>query len=184
MAPRQLCAVLWLVLLAIGLLSYVYANLAPIVFFGSFALMFVTVRLSRVTSREVCTMPVAYRGAIAILLATALLGVVLGLLPAARDTSKVLAILFGVVSLLSYRALVARGPSAAIAAVAIILVLWFPFAFLALFGCHPRGGTPWTTIATMRCLVATMLLLPITASITLLSFTPRQSELPDARLLR
>lgn len=182
---RWTCAVCWLVVLGLALMAFfVEPGFAMIAFFGALVLMAVTVWAARVTREEVCTMPFAYRGVMATLFAVALGGVIIGVLPDTRDTSQLLAILFGVVALLAYRGLVSRGPRAAIVAVAIILVLWLPFGFLALFGSHhPHKVPPWTTVASLRCLAMILVLLPATAAVTLFSFRPRSDVLPAARLL-
>jgi hypothetical protein len=184
--PRRVCAVLWLGVLATALGGFVSPMLYITAFLGAFMMMVMTVMTSRIRRDEQLRHPLAYRLAAGTLLVVTLVGVAIGLWPGARDTSQLLAVLFGIVALLAYRAFVARGPSHAMFVVAVTMFLWIPFAFLSLLGCHRPGYvTPWSTTASLQVLQIMVLMLPVLAVAALLAFAPRKpGELPHAVLVQ
>lgn len=185
---RRFCAALWLCVFGAAAAGAVIGDgRASLAAFGLAVLAsLLTVVMAKPGHDERLMVPVGYRVATGAVLGAALAGAALALLPGACEASKVTGVFFGLAAVLAYRAVVARGPRAAVVAVIVAMWSWIPFAFVAFCGCRGgyRGAARWSEIASSVTLHAFLLLLPIAAAAALLAFAPRRDELPDARVLR
>lgn len=187
---RQVCAVLWGVLVALalaGMLAGTYGVVA-LAWLGAVALLFITVIGTRPARVARLVEPYAYRGAATVLLAVNVAGVVLGCLPGATETSRLLALYFGLIGVFGYRALVASRPGPALLTVTITLFAWLPAAFVAAVsgGCkrpYYHRVIPLTEHASVALCHAAVLLVGVLAAAAVAGFAPRTDELPDARIV-
>ena len=189
LGTRRVCGWLWMFVLLAAVAATVVGNgRAQFLAFGLAVMMTIgTAVMGKLTRDERLVHPVAYRIAAGALLAVALAGVVLALVPHASEVSRLAGVFFGLVSLLAYRAVVARGPRTAMFTVVIVMWAWLPVGFLALVGCkwpHYVRVPPWTQVATWLTLRASLLLLPVLAGAALLAFAPRRDSMPDAHVVR
>jgi hypothetical protein len=152
---------------------------------AALVLMVVTRPAARPGAEESLERPRVYRAAAALLLVVAGAGVVLGLLPDASGWSRWFAPFFGLVALLAYRAVVARGPRPAMLAATVSFWTWLPFGFVTLLGCKepPFAPSHWTEAASQLTLTVTLLSLGLVAAAALASFRRPTHALPPARTL-
>ncbi len=126
----------------------------------------------------------AYRAAAGGLFGLALAGCVMGMLPGASERGQLLAVFFGITAILSYRALVARGPKPTILLVAITSFTWAPAAMILLITCkcghHEANGLETASHALF---VGVLVLTSALLAIALVAFRRRSSDLPDMRVL-
>jgi hypothetical protein len=189
---RQVLAFLWATALMLGFGSLLAAQPHMILFsmLATGILMPFTISVGKPSRNERIVRSGVYRVAWIVTLVAALCGVAFGLVPGAIDTSKVMAVYFGVVAIVSYTALVARGPSAAMVATMISLVLWIPFVFITLMGCgcgsrdEAEYVPHWTGEASIAALTLVIFFVMVSLIATLVAFVPRDDQLPDARALR
>jgi len=187
---RWICASLWMLVLAAALAGMLLGNGRGqlIAFVAAVVVTIVTAVMAKLARDERLAYPVAYRIAAGALLAVALAGVVLALVPHASEASRIAGVFFGLVSLLAYRAVVARGPRTAMFTVVIAMWAWLPIGFITLIGCkcgpHFVRVPHATEVATWVTLRVLLLLLPVLAGAALLAFAPRRDFMPDARVVR
>jgi len=188
---RTVCAVFWALTFVLALGGLVTHN--PLAVMSAWAatvvLTIVTAILAKLGREELLVRPRLYRGVTAVALVAALGGCLLGVLPHASEWSRVFAVFFAVAAIVTYRAVIARGPRAAMLAIVIVSWTWLPFVMLMLTGCGCRHRDyvyvpAWTEIGSEVLLQITLLLVPILGAVTLLAFAPRSDELPEARLHR
>lgn len=188
-SSRRFCAVLWGFVFAFGGVATAFSDPMGVTLsiLAAFVATLLTLGMGKPTINERLDRPHLYRAVTGTFLAVALFGVVLGVLPHANDTTKTLAMYFGLVALLAYRALVATGPRAALVAVTLAMITLAPVALVSFvtFGCRYDAPRPtWTAAASVYTLEAVLLLLPALAIAALLAFRPRHDFMPDALLLR
>ena len=186
---RTVCAALWLVVLLAAVLGLGGGDGALILlaWLAALVLTVATVGLARLSRDEVLFHPHAYRVMAGLLFGLALAGAALALVPDATDTSQLFGVWFGVMAICTYRAVLARGPRAAMMAVAIGVCSWLPFAFVTLVGCKCRRFAyvvHWSELATHEVVKLLLLALPVLAVGALLGFRPRADTLPPARALQ
>jgi hypothetical protein len=189
---RRLCAVLWGCLVAFALAGFHVrsGSLLILAWFGSVAMIIISVVTARTRAEERLVQPRAYRAIAATLFAVMVAGVVVGLLPGAPEMSQLGAVYFGLIGVLAYRALVARRPGPALSTAFVAIVTWLPVAFVRAVGHHrlPPGYGPrviaWQEHATGALVKASVLLLGVLVAAALVAFVPRRDELPDARVVR
>jgi hypothetical protein len=187
---RLFCAALWMFVFVLALASILLD--APRAGLGAFGfavvVSFVTIAMSKLSREQQLVHPVAYRIATIGVLAVALAGVVFALVPGASKMSHLFGVFFGLVAILAYRAVVARGPTRAMVAVVVAMWTWLPFMFLTLIGCRYRyakfePAPHWTEVSSSMTLRVLLLMLPVLATAALLSFA-RRDAIPDARVVR
>ncbi len=186
---RLLCAWFWVVVLVAAAIAFVaqQPTTALFAFTTAVVVSLLTVVMSKLSREEQLVQPVAYRIAVGALLFIAVAGGVIALLPGVSDASLVYGAFFALVAVLAYRALVAPGPSRAIATVVIAMWTWIPFAAVTLIGCRrydPHEPPHWSELASMTLLRLALLLLPVVAVAGLLAFVPRRDEVPVMRVVR
>ena len=185
---RQLCAALWGCLFVLAFMGVVLeaGQPASIALVGSLIVSLLTLSLAKFEPEEALVYPRMYRAVAGAWLAVSLGGVVLGLSPSASDASRFFAVYFGAVSLLAYRAVVARGPRRAVSGVVISILLWFPLVIFLATRNDAREHQPvpnWTENATFLVLQILVLVLPVVAAGALVTFMPRQDQVPPARVV-
>jgi hypothetical protein len=182
---RRFCAVLWGFVLAFAGVAAMFTDGMEVALsvLGAFITLLLSLSMGKPSMNERLDRPRLYRLVTGAFLAVALFGVALAAVPAANDITKILAVYFGLVALFAYRAVVARGPRAALGAATIAMVAIIPFGFVLLVGSGCRREyhePPWTVAATGYVLVIMLLLLPVLAIAALVSFRPRHDFMPDA----
>ena len=185
--PRRVGALLWFGVLVIALGSFVFesSTAGQAGFVCAIVVSFVSVAMARPTREERLVRPVGYRIAIGALLVVALAGASVGLVPHASGPSQLLGVYFGIVAVLAYRALVARGPRRAIIVVVIAMWTWLPFLLVTLVGCRRFAPAPhWSELASLELLRLLIMMLPVVAIAALLGWVPRRDDVPDMRVVR
>jgi hypothetical protein len=148
------------------------------------ALIMLTSAICKARYDERLLLAGGYRSAAAVTCAVSLAGALLALVPNASVWTNVFAPYFALAAGLAYRAVVARGPRAALQHLVVAVIAW-PLFMLPLVGCCRRvpEQPPWTELATWSLLRATVLLSALTATVALIAFRERRDgELPQARL--
>ena len=187
-ANRQLCAALWGCLFVLAFMGVVLeaGQPASIAVIGSLIVSLLTLSLAKFEPEEALVYPRLYRIVAGAWLAVSLGGVVLKLIPDASKTNQFFAAYFGAVSVLAYRAVVARGPRRAVNGVVISVLLWFPLVLFLFTQNDAREHEPlpnWTENATFIVLQLFVLVLPVVAAAALVTFMPRQDQVPAARVV-
>ncbi len=186
---RRFCAWVWIALGALGVQSRFgdAPELIIYAWFGALAMTLITVASCRLADEQRLVRPRLYRAASIALLAVALEGVAFGFVPDASELSHLMAVYFGLIAVLAYRAVVARGPGASLLATTLGLVCWLPIGMITMMGCKcgaARFRVPhWTEAATWTGLQVTLLLLVLATAAALVAFAPRKDCVPDARLV-
>ncbi|MDQ3334478.1 MAG: hypothetical protein M4D80_04910 [Myxococcota bacterium] len=187
---RRLCAAFWMFVLAAAIGSIVFEEpRAGLVAFASAVVVsFLTIVMSKLTRDERLDRPGAYRIAAGALLVVSLAGGVLAVVPHASEKSQILGVFFGLVAVLSYRALVAQGPRRAMFGVVIAMWTWLPFLVVTMIGCSCgrrfERVEHWSEVASTGLLSVLVMMLPVLATASLLAFVPRRDFVPDARVVR
>src|SRR5262245_20510158 len=128
MTGRHTCAALWALATALAVTGRI-SNDGPLVVLAwvlAALLTVITVLGADLSRDERLVRPVGYRIATGALLAVALAGIVLGLVPGATETSKLIAFYFGLVAVFAHRAFVAARPGPAILTVTVAMYTWLP----------------------------------------------------------
>jgi hypothetical protein len=188
-SSRGFCAALWGFVLAFGGVATMFSDTMGVTLsvLAAFIATLLTLGMGKPTINERLDRPRLYRAVTGAFLAIALFGVVLAAVPGANDTTKVLAVYFGLVALLAYRAVVSSGPRAAVVAVTLAMITLAPIGFVSLLTCGCRRDyqpPPWTEAASLYTLEVMLLMLPVLAIAALLAFRPRHDFVPDAIALR
>ena len=189
MDRRRACALVWSLLVVLGLVSWFGAAPMAILVIWLVALptIFFTSRATRDAHDERLDLSVAYRTAAAAAFAVPVGGALLAAVPGHSGLSTIFVPYFGLVAFLAYRALVARGPRRALAALTAAQLVSVPFLFLGALGslgckCGHWREPPWTDRWTFVLCFATQLFAMIAAGVALIAFSPRDEFLPEARL--
>src|SRR5687767_2471388 len=188
MTPRQVCAVLWLLLAICALIGGAAeeGQMVLVAWVGAIVMLLVTVILVRPKTEERLARPLPYRVVSGLLLALALTGGVLALVPDASEASQAYGVFFALIAVVVYRAVIARGASTAMRTLALAMFLFLPFVVVANIGCKcGRYSEPehWSAGASSLVLQVFLFALPVLVACALLAFAPRTDELPEARVL-
>ena len=187
-ARRIVCMSLWAITLvmAIAGIALEHGMLLLLSWGGAVTMLLVTVAVAKPRRDEQLVRPLLYRTTTGAFLGVALAGGLLALVPDASEQSRVFGAFFAVAAILAYRAVIARGPKAAMVAVAICVFTWIPFVAVTMVGCRCRKFIPpphWTEEGSVLAMQVLVHALPVLAAIALFCFVPRDSELPEARAL-
>jgi hypothetical protein len=186
-ATRHLFAMLWLAVFSLGAMSAVLdaPEFAGLSLLGFVFVALLTLSLGKLEAEESLAWPLAYRVIVGAWFGLALCGALLGLVPGSSEASRFFGVYFGVVAVLAYRAILARGPRHAVNAAVISVLLWFPMLVFLMRGERGmEGATHWSEPTTLVMLQVFMLVLPIIGATTVVAFKPRQITIPAARALR
>ena len=157
--------------------------------FVSLPVIFCSSRVTRGATDERLDLRLAYHVAAAAALAIPLVGALFAAVPGHSAVTTIFAGYFGLVALVGYRAVVARGPRRALAVVTITHLMAVPFLFVAAIAsmgckCGRWREPPWTDRATLLACLLAMLFAMILAAVALIAFHPRDEGMPEARLAR
>lgn len=149
--------------------------------FGAIAAMIVTMNLQYALPEEQLVRPRSYRVIAGAVLAVSIAGTVMGTLPESSERSQLLAVFFGITTILAYRTLVARGPRPARLLVAVTGITWLPAALFLVVNCKCGANhSNWTEDASRGLFLALLSLLGALIAVALLAFRRRTDRLPDA----
>jgi len=183
---RTAASIAWCVIATCVLLSGLSSipQLAMATWFGTLVVLLVTGRLDKTMKEEQLVRSRAYHAVAGGVFGIAIVGCVLGMLPMSSERSQLLAVFFGIVALLAYRVLVARGPKPTMLLVASTSFAWLPAALVMMVTCKcGHHETDWTESASRSLFVTLLVAICGLVAVTLLAFRRRTTDLPDARIL-
>ena len=184
-SARRFCSVLWGFVFASpsrGLFSDGMGLTLSII--GAFITTLLTLSMGKPTINERLERPRLYRFATGLPRRCRAFGIAIAAMPAATESSQILAVYFGLVAVPAIAPLVSRGAAAVFALRSLAMVLAAPVRDPRARDLRCRTSAAWTEAASAYTLGSLLLALPVLAIVALVSFGPRHDFVPDARAIR